>query len=67
VVDVQVVQGAPAARSSAAAAENACVLTHRRRTGIAGGLACCSGEMVPQMGDAEDAMVVAVAAVTVGH
>ncbi len=32
-----------------------------------GGLACCSGVMIPGMGDAEDAMVVAVAAVTVGH
>jgi hypothetical protein len=33
----------------------------------AGGLACCSGVEMPAMGDTEDAMVVAVAAVTVGH
>jgi uncharacterized protein (TIGR02058 family) len=34
---------------------------------VHGGLACCSGIMVPQMGDAEDAMCITVAAVTVGH
>ena len=34
---------------------------------VQGGLAACSGINVPAMGDAEDAMVVCVAAVTVGH
>ena len=34
---------------------------------VHGGLAACSGTMVPQMGDAEDAMCVVVAAVSVGH
>ena len=34
---------------------------------VHGGLAACSGIMVPQMGDAEDAMLAVVAAVTVGH
>ena len=33
---------------------------------VHGGLAACSGIMVPQMGDAEDAMCITVAAVTVG-
>lgn len=34
---------------------------------VQGGLACCSGVMIPAMGDAEDAMLVVVAAVTVGN
>ncbi len=74
---IEVVQGAPlrrALRQWRSDALRRCVVMTCARAAMrracrcaAGGLACGSGVFMPQMGDSEDAMVCAVAAVTVGH